>query len=172
MFVWNLLFILFKNFIPFICSYNVHTQCTSKIIYELMTRKIFYRIDIQCIFYNDDNYTIIMREMISKITPVKVIYFTKISVALTCAWPPPPNATKFNITLFKSLWYMCYLSSILLLLPLINSVYEYRDDPVILAKSVCLSCAVLQIILKMTICRIRYKLFQVQNLMNVIGLIW
>ncbi|XP_071578784.1 uncharacterized protein [Temnothorax nylanderi] len=98
--------------------------------------------------------------MISKITPVKVIFLTKISVALTCAWPPSPNATKFDVTLFKVLWYICYLSSILLLFPLLSSVYEYRDNPVILAKSVCLSCAVLQVTLKMVICRIRYNRFQ------------
>jgi len=121
-------------------------------------RKIYNRIDIQCSFYEDDVYnncTIIM------ITPVKVINFTKISVALTCVWPPPPNATKFDIISFKILWYMCYLSNILLLLPLLSSIYEYLDDPVILAKSVCLCCAVLQVTIKMMVCYIRQNCFQV-----------
>ncbi|KAL0130354.1 hypothetical protein PUN28_002178 [Cardiocondyla obscurior] len=98
--------------------------------------------------------------MISKVTLVKVIFFTKLSVALTCAWPPSPNTKKYNITLFQILWGMCYLSSTLLLLPLLNSIYMYRDDPVILAKSVCLSCAVLQVTLKMMVCRIKYNHFQ------------
>ncbi|XP_012058568.1 PREDICTED: uncharacterized protein LOC105621720, partial [Atta cephalotes] len=92
--------------------------------------------------------------------PVKVINFTKISVALTCVWPPPPNATKFDIISFKILWYMCYLSNILLLLPLLSSIYEYLDDPVILAKSVCLCCAVLQVTIKMMVCYIRQNCFQ------------
>lgn len=108
--------------------------------------------------YAYNNCTIMM---IEKITPVKAIFFTKISVALTCAWPPLPNATKVDVILFKIWWYLCYLCSILLLFPLLSSVYEYRDDPVILAKSVCLSCAVLQVTLKMMICRIRYNRFQV-----------
>ncbi|KYN03550.1 Putative odorant receptor 49a [Cyphomyrmex costatus] len=98
--------------------------------------------------------------MISKITPVKVIHFTKISVALACAWPPPPNATKSDIVSFKILWHVCYLSNILLLLPLLSSIYEYRDDPVILAKSVCLSCAAIQVTIKMMVCRIKQDCFQ------------
>ncbi|XP_067214379.1 odorant receptor 4-like [Linepithema humile] len=98
--------------------------------------------------------------MTSKITPVKVIQFTKISVALTCAWPPSPKTTKFGIILFKTWWYTCYFSNILLLLPLLSSIYEYLKNPVILAKSVCLSCAVLQATIKMMICRIQYTRFQ------------
>jgi len=143
-------------------------DATSKIIYKFFykqitikgKRKICHRIDVQYIFYDDDVYDNNCT-MISKITPIKAILLTKISVILTCAWPPSPNATKFDVILFKVLWYMCYLSSILLLLPLLSSVYEYRDDPVILAKSVCLSCAVLQVTLKMMVCRIQYNRFQV-----------
>lgn len=96
-----------------------------------------------------------------KITPVKAILFMKISVALTCTWPPSPKLMKSNVILFKACWYICYFCSILLLLPLLSSVYEYRDNPVILAKSVCLSCAVLQVIIKMMVCRMQYTSFQV-----------
>ncbi|KAL6267026.1 hypothetical protein P5V15_000103 [Pogonomyrmex californicus] len=99
--------------------------------------------------------------MISKITSIEAIHFIKISVALLCAWPPSPNATKFEIIVFKIRWFTCYLSSILLLLPLLNSIYEYRDDPEILAKSVCLSCAVIQVTIKMMICATRYTQFQI-----------
>lgn len=99
--------------------------------------------------------------MAMKITPVKAILFMKMSVALTCTWPPSPKITKSNIILFKACWYICYFCNILLLLPLLSSVYEYRDDPVILAKSVCLSCAVLQVTIKMIVCRIQYTSFQV-----------
>ncbi|KAF3054643.1 Odorant receptor 326 [Nylanderia fulva] len=98
--------------------------------------------------------------MISKITPVKAIRFIRISVALVCAWPPSPKLTK-SFTFFKASWCMCYFSSILLLLPLLRSIYEYRDDPVILAKSVCLSCAVLQVTIKMMVCLVQYTSFQV-----------
>ncbi|GAB1863721.1 Odorant receptor [Camponotus japonicus] len=98
--------------------------------------------------------------MAMKITPVKAILFMKMSVALTCTWPPSPKITKSNIILFKACWYICYFCNILLLLPLLSSVYEYRDDPVILAKSVCLSCAVLQVTIKMIVCRIQYTSFQ------------
>lgn len=116
-------------------------------------------IAITCIRRIDNYYIIIM---ISKITPVKAIQFTKISVVLACAWPPSPKTTKFGIIIFKTWWYTCYFSNILLLLPLLNSIYEYRENPVILAKSVCLFCAVLQVIIKMIICRIQYTRFQVR----------
>ncbi|XP_020289616.1 uncharacterized protein LOC109857575 [Pseudomyrmex gracilis] len=98
----------------------------------------------------------------TKLTPTRAMLFAKISVALTCAWPPPSlETTKVSVNLIYNIWwYTCYLSSVLLLLPLLNSVYEYRNDPVILAKSVCLSCAVVQVTIKMMMCRSRYTRFQ------------
>ncbi|KAL6434397.1 hypothetical protein ACFW04_006061 [Cataglyphis niger] len=95
-----------------------------------------------------------------KITPRRAILFTKISVALICAWPPSPKVTKSRVILFRACWYTCYFCSILLLLPLLNSIYEYRDNPVILAKSICLSCAVIQVTIKMMVCLIQYPSFQ------------
>lgn len=107
--------------------------------------------------------TFLVTTTMLKITPNRVILFAKISVALICAWPPSPEITKTRVIMFKMCWYICYLSSILLLLPLLNSVYEYRNDPIILVKSICLSCAVLQITAKMIICRIQYTYFQVRT---------
>lgn len=104
-----------------------------------------------------------MITMMSKTTPIKAILFTKFSVALICIWPPSQETTKTRIILFKVWWYMCYFSSILLLLPLLNSIYEYRNDPVIQAKSICLSAAVLQVTIKMIVCRTQYTCFQVHK---------
>lgn len=138
---------------------------TSKIIYKPIivkdTRKIFYKTDIQCIFYSDDVNDINTITMSLKITPVQILFFTKLSVALAFAWPPSPNATKFTVTSFKVLWFMSCLSSILLLIPLINSIYGDRDDPEILANSVALTCAVSQLTFKMMACRFHYNNFQV-----------
>lgn len=109
-----------------------------------------------------------MVAMTSNVTPIRAMHFTKISVALTCAWPLSPEATRSRVILFKVWWYACYVSSILLLLPLLNSVYEDRDDPKILAKSVCLSAAVVQVTIKMTVCRARYTRFQVRVFIELI----
>ncbi|XP_026830248.1 uncharacterized protein LOC105283053 isoform X2 [Ooceraea biroi] len=67
----------------------------------------------------------------SKITPIRAIFFMKISVALMCAWPPPLKTKQFIVILFKA------------------------------SKSVCLSCAVLQVTIKMMVFRFRYTDFQV-----------
>lgn len=126
-----------------------------------MSQNSRHRIDVYCIFYDDeayDSYTITMK---SKITLTEVLFIAKISVALICARPPSMNATKFDVILFKILWYISYLNSLLLLLPLLNSIYIYYDDPAIVGKSVCLSCAVLHTMFKMTVCRIQYNRFQV-----------
>lgn len=101
--------------------------------------------------------------MTSKITSIGVIRFAKLSVALICVWPPSLKTTKTHIILFKVWWCISYLSNILLLFPLLNSIYEYRNDSVIQMKCICLSAAVFQVTIKMMVCRTQYTCLQVRT---------
>lgn len=94
-------------------------------------------------------------------TPEKAIRFTKYSVALVCSWPPSLMATKFQLTFFNALWYVSFVSSMVLLLPLLNAIYEFRKEPIILGKTVSLCSAVAQVVIKMSVCRLKQREFRV-----------
>ncbi|KAF3428088.1 hypothetical protein E2986_11935 [Frieseomelitta varia] len=95
-----------------------------------------------------------------RIAPERAILFTKLSVALTCSWPPSPFATETQLFLFNVLWCTAFVSSIALLLPLMAAIYEYRTHPIVLGKTVSLASAVAQVTIKMMICRFQQKRFQ------------
>ncbi|KOX74109.1 hypothetical protein WN51_14189 [Melipona quadrifasciata] len=95
-----------------------------------------------------------------RIAPERAILFTKLSVALTCSWPPSPLATKTQLFLFNALWCTAFVSSIALFLPLMAAIYEYRKHPIVLGKTVSLASAVVQVAIKMMICRLQQKRFQ------------
>ncbi|XP_026294942.1 uncharacterized protein LOC102654452 [Apis mellifera] len=103
--------------------------------------------------------------MKNRLTPEKAILFTKLSVALTCSWPPSPLATKAQHLFFNALWCIAFLTSVMLFLPLLAAIYVYRKHPVILGKTVSLTAAVAQVTIKMIICRLQQKRFQVSSLM-------
>lgn len=94
--------------------------------------------------------------------PEKAIAFTKLSVLLTCAWPPSPKTTRTQLFFFNTLWSAAFVSAIGLFLPLLSAIYEYRNDPIVLGKSVSLCAAVAQVAIKMIMCRSRQKQFQVK----------
>ncbi|CAD1477278.1 unnamed protein product, partial [Heterotrigona itama] len=98
--------------------------------------------------------------MKKRIAPEKAILFTKLSVALTCSWPPSPLATKTQLLLFNALWCTTFVSSVTLFLPLMAAIYEYRKHPIVLGKTVSLASAVAQVVIKMMICRWQQKRFQ------------
>lgn len=96
-----------------------------------------------------------------KIPAERAILFLKSSVVLTACWPPSPKATRSHITLFEISWYVLFANTLFLLFPLINAIYENRNDSIVMTKSICLSCAVAQIALKMILCRLERSRFQV-----------
>lgn len=104
--------------------------------------------------------------MKNRLTPEKAILFTKLSVALTCSWPPSPLATKAQHLFFNALWCIAFLTSVMLFLPLLAAIYVYRKHPVILGKTVSLTAAVAQVTIKMIICRLQQKRFQVSSLLS------
>lgn len=105
--------------------------------------------------------------MKNHLTPESAILFTKISVALTCSWPPSPHATKTQHLFFNALWCTAFLTPVTLFLPLLAAIYEYRKHPIILGKTVSLTAAVAQVTIKMIICRLQQKRFQVSSLFSL-----
>ncbi|XP_053997413.1 uncharacterized protein LOC128886498 isoform X1 [Hylaeus anthracinus] len=94
------------------------------------------------------------------VTPEKAIRFTKYSVALVFSWPPSLLATKAQLAFFNIMWYVSFFSSLVLLLPLLGSIFEYGKEPIILGKTVSLFSAVAQVAIKMAVCRVQQKRFQ------------
>ncbi|XP_068972063.1 odorant receptor 13a-like [Bombus flavifrons] len=90
----------------------------------------------------------------------RAIFFTKLSVALTCSWPPSPLITKNRLLLFNALWCTAFASSVALFLPLLAAIYKYYKSPIILGKTVSLASAVAQVVIKMIICRLQQRRFQ------------
>ena len=95
------------------------------------------------------------------LSPEELLSLTKISTCLTVCWPPSVNDSKSKIFILDRLCLLSFLSSILLLLPLLNSVYQDWGDPLVISKSICLSCAVSQVAMKIAVCRIQRHRFQV-----------
>ncbi|KAK2582486.1 hypothetical protein KPH14_004789 [Odynerus spinipes] len=98
--------------------------------------------------------------MLPKATPEMALLFTKISVGLASSWPPAPNSTRFRALSFDISWYALFTSGIFLLLPLLNAIYELREDYVLMSKSICLFCAVVQVLVKMIFSRLQRTQFQ------------
>ena len=88
------------------------------------------------------------------ITPEASLRLCKFSTALICCWPPPNNASKFELLIYDILCFLAFISAICLLIPLLISVYQDREDSVIMLKSVYLSCAAAHVANKILICRI------------------
>ena len=89
------------------------------------------------------------------------IAFTKYSVMLLCCWPPSRAANNFQKIIFACAWWFQFISSLCLLFPLLASVYIDSDNPEIMTQSICLSCAVTQVSIKMIFGRIRRTKLQV-----------
>ena len=98
---------------------------------------------------------------IFQITPEFALTLSKISTALNCCLPPPANASKTKILIFDILCSLAFISSILLLIPLLFSVYQDRHNSVIMIKSLYLSCAMAHVANKIAVCRIHRHRLQV-----------
>ncbi|XP_044581576.1 uncharacterized protein LOC123263104 [Cotesia glomerata] len=86
-----------------------------------------------------------------EVTPEIAVYFTRITVYLTCIWAP---TGRLNLIFFEAfLWFSIFLS-LGLCFPLIVSVIKFIDDTLVVMKSCILISAIIQFMLKVIVCRI------------------
>nr|WGO81829.1 olfactory receptor 164 [Microplitis mediator] len=90
-----------------------------------------------------------------KVTPEKAVQFTKITVFLTCAWPPSNESRLFKLFIYSSVFL-----SFALFLPLVVSIIEYHDNFFIVMKSVIFICGITNYVTKVITVRIYRKEFQ------------
>ncbi|CAL7939840.1 unnamed protein product [Xylocopa violacea] len=90
----------------------------------------------------------------------KAIAFTQFSVALTCCWPLPSTATKYEVLRFKILRSVMLLNAFTLLVPLLYAIHVYRDDAGNMCRAVLLGLAVLQILVQSCLCITQYDRYQ------------
>ncbi|XP_053973004.1 uncharacterized protein LOC128873440 [Hylaeus volcanicus] len=99
--------------------------------------------------------------MFDNVTPEKAMAFTKLSVAVNCYWPPPSDATTFQVIRFKFFRYLGMLSTAVHGLPLIYSIYLHRNDTITLTKVICFTCSVLHILSQACFCIAHHERLQV-----------
>ncbi|XP_046836332.1 putative odorant receptor 92a [Vespa crabro] len=90
-----------------------------------------------------------------KFTHEKALKFTKGSVALLVAWPPPTNTSRkklFFLDVYFSASFLCAQTMLLLLL---NGMYVHRDNFEIMMQSTCIAIAIIQMSIKMMACRMQ-----------------
>ncbi|XP_034942903.1 odorant receptor 22c-like, partial [Chelonus insularis] len=95
------------------------------------------------------------------ITPEAALKFTKTSVYLVCSWPLSVAASKRDQILMKIRWWIVLIFLLFLLLPLLNGIYSYHHDTLIMVKAICMSSACGQAILKIITCRKQTSRFQI-----------
>ncbi|KAI4500518.1 hypothetical protein M0802_004480 [Mischocyttarus mexicanus] len=110
------------------------------------------------------------KKMILNISPNTALKFTKLSVIIMGCWPPPLNATKKQLLLRDVYWWSTFVTALLLVLTLINGIYEYRHNTLITVQTTCILAGVFQVCLKMIIMRIQRWKFQsiIQEMENFI----
>lgn len=96
-------------------------------------------------------------------TPEKVIYITWLSVALCFSWPLSVGSSRNKVFGFKILQVATVISAIMMLVPLMYSIYLHLDDMVIVSKSFSAVTSVSQIAVHTFICFIKHDSFQVSS---------
>ena len=96
-------------------------------------------------------------------SPESCLTFAKASVFLVCSWPPDSRATRAQNLRFRIQWWitLCLLS--MLFLPLANGVWHFRHNPMMSVKTILMTSATAQALMKIIICRFQRKRFQVKN---------
>lgn len=87
-------------------------------------------------------------------SPENLLSLIKISTCLTVCWPSAFDDSKFKIFVFDGLCFLSFVSSILLIIPLLCSIYQDWNDPIVMSNSLRFTCAVSQIGMKIAVCRI------------------
>lgn len=98
-----------------------------------------------------------------KISFESLLRFTKIGTCLTFSWPRTNEFSKFKFRLYDVLYGIFFLSALFLIIPLCTSVYKDWSDRLIMTKSICLACAVLQVAMKIIVCRAERHRFKVYH---------
>nr|AQN78450.1 olfactory receptor 48 [Meteorus pulchricornis] len=95
-----------------------------------------------------------------EIVPESTFTFTKFSVALLCTWPPSGNASRKEKIIFELKWWISWINSILLVLPVIYTAYVDYRDIVLFTKSLVFFTVCFQITIKMLICKMMQRQMQ------------
>ncbi|XP_043500819.1 odorant receptor 30a-like [Polistes fuscatus] len=82
------------------------------------------------------------------VTPNTALKFTKLSVIIMGCWPPPLNATKKQLLLRDVYWWSTLVIALLLILALINGIFEYRHNTLITVQTTCILAGVSQSIIQ------------------------
>ncbi|XP_076173372.1 uncharacterized protein LOC143149689 [Ptiloglossa arizonensis] len=101
--------------------------------------------------------------MFGPVTPEKAIYFTRLSVALTCCWPLSSTASRGQLLCFKIIKFLVSVSAFALLLPLLYAIRVHCNDPIILPNVICLTVAVGQILIHVLLCMVHNDRIQVES---------
>lgn len=101
--------------------------------------------------------------MASKITPETAVKFTKIMVALCFSMPLLKNATRFQVIRFKILRFLVCVHVILLLVPMIYTLFNNDYNLARITKLCCLVAAFIQIPWEISSFALQYDRLQVKN---------
>nr|AZQ24907.1 odorant receptor [Aphidius gifuensis] len=96
-----------------------------------------------------------------KATPEAAITYIKFSVIILFTWPPRLGASKRTQFLFEVGWFISWLISILLVIPLGYAAYDQRKNTLNFTKSVCLAISCAQVVAKMLIAMCQRNRFQI-----------
>ncbi|XP_047368982.1 putative odorant receptor 92a [Vespa velutina] len=90
-----------------------------------------------------------------KFTNEEALKFTKRSVALLVAWPPPMNTSKKKLFFLDVYFYASFLSAQINLLLILNEMVVNRNNFEIIIQSMCIAISIIQMSIKMMACRMQ-----------------
>ena len=100
--------------------------------------------------------------MVFTATPESVVAFSKKSVSLVCSWPPSSTATRLELLRFRLRWWIALVFLLQLFFPLINGIWNFRDDAAVFVNAILWSCATAQAIIKTALCNFNRDRMQVK----------
>ncbi|XP_053996914.1 uncharacterized protein LOC128886239 [Hylaeus anthracinus] len=87
--------------------------------------------------------------------------FTKLSVAVNCYWPPPSDATTFQVIRFKFFRYLGIISTAMQMVPLVYTMYILRNDTITVTKLACFVISVAHVLSQAFFCIAHHERLQV-----------
>ncbi|XP_047368979.1 odorant receptor 30a-like [Vespa velutina] len=90
-----------------------------------------------------------------KFTHEEALKFTKGSVALLVAWPPPTNTSRKKLFFLDVYFGASFLCAQAMLLLLLNGMYVHRNNFEIMIQSMCFAITIIQMSIKMMTCRMQ-----------------
>ncbi|XP_032686932.1 odorant receptor 49b-like [Odontomachus brunneus] len=95
-----------------------------------------------------------------KITPKVAIVVLKVTTALCFSWPPPKTASRFQVIRFKILRFLFCMNVIILIVPVIYTLYYNDYDLAKITKLWCLLGAFIQVPVEITLFALQYDRLQ------------